>query len=69
MKPRSQRRFDVLTALKKDARMSLPELARACGLSKTAVVHHLHVLRSEGLIDWKDGKHRSIQLVEGRNAE
>lgn len=44
---------------------SVEEIAEGVDLSsKTAVRHHLDVLKDEGTITWTPGKYRSLRIVE-----
>jgi repressor LexA len=43
---------------------SIAEIAEGVDLaSKTAVRHHLEVLKSEKWVTWTDGKYRSLQVI------
>lgn len=39
------------------------EIGDALGVSYKAVAHHLPILRERGLVDWVDGKGRTIHLT------
>lgn len=47
---------------------SIEEIAEGVGLaSKTAVRHHLDILREEKWVAWTDGKYRSLRVInDGR---
>lgn len=44
---------------------TLREIAAECGYATpSVVVHHLRRLRALGLVEWRDGKARTIRLVK-----
>ena len=43
---------------------SIQEIAENVEVTKTAVRHHLDVLREEGWVSWQDGKYRSLKLLK-----
>jgi SOS-response transcriptional repressor LexA len=57
-------RFVKAYAKKNGMAPSIAEIAAGVELSsKTAVRHHLEVLRSEKYVDWIDGKYRSLRIT------
>lgn len=43
---------------------SIEEIATAVQVTKTAVRHHLDVLKAEGWVTWVEGKYRSLKLLK-----
>jgi hypothetical protein len=62
-KPKGNRRYQVLAAIKRNRRATYRDLCHACGIKSTSHLHYyLRQLKEEGLILWEPKLARSITL-------